>query len=498
MPVAPLLGGAACGVALDQEQFGLGGVTLLTVGQLAGQGCDVHRALAAGQLARLLGGLARGGGVDHLLHDHLAVRGIFFQPLGHLVRHQAFQGLAHFGTDQLVLGLRREFGIGQLHRHDRGKPFAHILASERNLLLLERTRFFRIAVECAGQRRAERGQMRAAVALRNVVRETQHIFIIAVIPFQRDVDGHIVARARDRDRIGHQRILVAIQIFDEGGDPALIEQLDLLLLLMPGIHQEQAHAAVEEGQLAIAMLQLVEIIVGLVLERAAVARRLLGRRQESDARALLPFWRIADHLQRRGRVAIGEAHIMFLAVPPDIEVQPFGQGVDHRYAHAMQAARHLVGIVVRRILELPARMQLGHDDLGRRHALFLVDAGRNAAAIILDADRPIGVERNDDPVAMAGQRLVDRIVADLEHHMVQAAAIVGVANIHAGPLAHGVQALQHLDAVGAIIILVAGNLGFFAHAKPIGNAPVKLKRNMASFPRVPPGLSRFPCALSLP
>ena len=180
--------------------------------------------------------------------------------------------------------------------------------------------------------------MRAAVALRDVIRETQHIFIVAVVPFQRDVDGHIVARARDRDRIGHQRILVAIQIFDEGRDPAFVEQLDFLLLLMPRIDQKQAHAAIEERQLAIAMLKLVEIIFGLVLERAAIAGRLLGRRQESDARPLLPFWRVADHLQRRGRIAIGEAHIMFFPIPPDIEVEPFGQGVDHRYAHAVQAA----------------------------------------------------------------------------------------------------------------------------------------------------------------
>ena len=188
---------------------------------------------------------------------------------------------------------------------------------------------------------------------------------------------------------------------------------------------------------------------------------------------------------------------MFLAVAPDVEVQPFRQGVHHRNAHAMQAARHLVGIVVRRILELAAGMQLGHDDLGRRHAFFLVDAGGDAAAIILDADGAIGVQGDDDLVAMAGQRFVDRIVRHFEHHMVQAAAIVGIADIHAGPLAHGVQPFQHLDAVGAIIILV-GNLGFVAHAQSIGNAPVKLKRNMASFPRRRPGLSRFPCALSPP
>ncbi len=66
MAVAALLGRAAGRIALDQEQLGLGGIALLAVGELAGQRGDVHHALAPGQLARLLGGFARGGGVDDL------------------------------------------------------------------------------------------------------------------------------------------------------------------------------------------------------------------------------------------------------------------------------------------------------------------------------------------------------------------------------------------------------------------------------------------------
>jgi hypothetical protein len=70
--VAALLGRSACRVTLDEEQFGLGGIALLAVGELAGQRGDVHRALAPGQLARLLRGFARRGGVDDLLDDRLA------------------------------------------------------------------------------------------------------------------------------------------------------------------------------------------------------------------------------------------------------------------------------------------------------------------------------------------------------------------------------------------------------------------------------------------
>src|SRR3546814_7970864 len=74
-----------------------------------------------------------------------------------------------------------------------------------------------------------------------------------------------------------------------------------------------------------------------------------------------------------------------------------------------------------------------------------MDAGRDAAAIVLDADRSVAVQCDEHEVAMPGQRLVDRIVADFEHHVKQARPVVGVADIHARPLAHRVQALENLD-----------------------------------------------------
>ena len=300
-----------------------------------------------------------------------------------------------------------------------------------------------IIVDRAGQRRAERGHVRAAVALRDVVGERQDVLVIAVIPFERDVDADAVAHRRNGDRLGEQRRLGAVEIFDEGGDPALVIQLVLDPLLVPRIGEDQAHARVEEGELAVAMLEPLEVELG-DLER-------LGARQEGDAGALLALGRRADDLQRRFGIAVAEAHEMLLAVAPDGEVEPFGKRVDDADADAVEAAGNLVGIVVAGVLELTAGVELGHDDLGRRHAFLGMDSGRDSAAIVLDRDRAVGVQLDEDPVAMAGERLVDRIVRDLEHHVVKARAVVGVADVHAGPLAHRVEALEDLDAVGADI-----------------------------------------------
>jgi hypothetical protein len=120
----------------------------------------------------------------------------------------------------------------------------------------------------------------------------------------------------------------------------------------------------------------------------------------------------------------------------------------------VQAAGHLVGIVVRRVLELTAGVELGHDDLGRRDAFLGVDAGRDAAAIILDRDRAVGVQRDrmrsQWPASASSIALSDH----LEHHVVEARAVVGVADIHSGPFADRVEALQHLDGIGAVAFSV--------------------------------------------
>jgi hypothetical protein len=52
--------------------------------------------------------------------------------------------------------------------------------------------------------------------------------------------------------------------------------------------------------------------------------------------------------------------------------------------------------------------------------------------------------------AVAGQRFVDGVVQHFEHQMVQAGAVRGVADVHAGALAHGFQAFQDLDGGGAV------------------------------------------------
>ncbi len=152
----------------------------------------------------------------------------------------------------------------------------------------------------------------------------------------------------------------AVEILHEGLEPAVVAHLDRARLHPARVGEHDAQARIEEGELAQAVLQRrrVELDHG----------EGLARRQERHLRAGNMVGRA--HLgERRLGLAVAEAHEMLVAVAPDAQLQPFGQRVHHRHADAVQAARHLVGVLV----EFSAGMQLGHDDLGRRHALLLVD-----------------------------------------------------------------------------------------------------------------------------
>ena len=256
--VAALLGGAAGRVALDDEQFGLRRVLLLAVGELARQRGDAERILAR-HLARLARGLARGRGLDHLADDDLGFGRMLLEPGLQRFVDDAFDHRAHLRRDQLVFGLRGEFRVGHLDRQHRGQAFAAIVAGERDLFLLGDAADFGIAGDLPRQRAAEAGEMRAAVALRDVVGEAQHVLVVAVVPPQRGFDDDAVALGVDHDRRRNERGLVAVEIVDERLDAALVAHLLALLDRMAHVGQHDGDAGIEEGELAQPVLQRREI-----------------------------------------------------------------------------------------------------------------------------------------------------------------------------------------------------------------------------------------------
>src|SRR2546425_501541 len=246
--------------------------------------------------------------------------------------------------------------------------------------------------------------LRAALARVDVVREREDALLVTVVVLERHLDLGVAFLALEEQHLWVQRGLVLVQVLDELDDAALVQERVAPPVAL--VLDDDLQAPVQERQLAQPVAERVER-EGRLLED-------LGVRLEPDDRAGL----LAG--ARRGQGAGGDPVLValrpLLAVPADLDLEPFAERVHDGDADAVQAA----GDLVRGVLELPAGVQNGQDDLGRRLVALLVDVHRDAAAVVADGAGAIGVQDDLDAVAVAGQRLVDRVVDGLVHEVVQA------------------------------------------------------------------------------
>ena len=177
-------------------------------------------------------------------------------------------------------------------------------------------------------------------------------------------------------------VLVAVEISHERLDAALVAQLLALLDRVAHVGQHDRDAGVEEGELAQPVLQRREVELG--------HGEGLRRRQEGHLGAALVAR--PRRTTASGATASPSRNSIECSLPSRQmrQLQPGRERVDHRDADAVQAAGHLVGVLV----EFPAGMQLGHDDLGRRDAFALVDVDRDAAAVVAHGARAVRIERH--------------------------------------------------------------------------------------------------------
>ena len=123
-----------------------------------------------------------------------------------------------------------------------------------------------------------------------------------------------------------------------------------------------------------------------------------------------------DHGERRLGIAVAEPDEMLRVLAPDPHFHPFGKRVDDRGADAVQPAGDLVGILV----ELAAGVQARQDHFRRRDALLRVQIGRDSAPVVAHGDAAVAVQGHVHPCRKSGLCLVDRVVDDLEDHVVEA------------------------------------------------------------------------------
>ncbi len=296
--------------------------------------------------------------------------------------------------------------------------------------------------------------MRAAIDGVDVVREAEHRFAIGIVVLQRHFHGQHAVRqialAFDENRLVVQHAFAFIQVLDELGDAADELELGNARRILALVGQRDFQALVQERQLAQPRGQGVEVELGRVHDgrigfegdlRAGLASGFAGLRQRRLGNAA---WRIPAPRSTSGFALRGT---------PDLELQQFRKRVHAAHAHAMQSAGDFVGVGI----ELAAGVQLGHHHLRGRHALFFVHIHRNAAAVVDHRHRIVFVNGDVDFGGITGQRFVDGVIDDFVDQVMQP-GFAGRADVHGGPQAHGLEALQHFNTGGIVNVgIYCGN-----------------------------------------
>ncbi len=278
--------------------------------------------------------------------------------------------------------------------------------------------------------------MGAALVGVDVVGEAEGGLLVGGVPLQRDLDLAVLGLALEVDDLAVERVLGLVQVLDEVRDAALVEELDLAALAAL-VDQLDLQAAGEEGGLAQALGEDLEVELDLLED--------LGVGPEGDRRPGALHGPALPELG--GRLAALVALRPDGAVAPDLEVELLRERVDHGDADAVQAARDLVATTV---AELAAGVQGGQHHLGGGLVLGLLHLlDRDAAPVVDHRAAVVGMQRHGDLLGVTRDRLVDRVVHNLVDEVVQPAG-AGRADVHAGSLANGLEALEDGDVLGAV------------------------------------------------
>ena len=379
---------------------------------------------------------------------------MLLQVIGEAVGHDLERERAHIGATELGLGLPLKLRIGQLDRDNGRKALAHIVAGQVGVFFLEQVLFARVVVDHAGERGAEAFEVHAALGGVDVVGKRHDVLAIAAIPLQGHLDLAHLGHGRVRIRLalnvdgllkGLGDILALVEELDEVDDAAFVAELLHVGSRLALVGQHDLEVLIEERRLLQTVVQRIEIV------DAGLEDLVVGPEGDGGARRL----RCAHDLHLLDGLAAREFHLVDAAVAADLYDHALGQGVDDGDAHAVQAARDLVG----RVIELTASVQDRHDDLERRDLFDRMLVDGDAAPVIDDRDGVVGVDRHLDLGAETGHGLVDGVVNDLPHQVMQTAGARRT-DIHARALTNGLETFENLNLAAIVIVFVCHTSSF--------------------------------------
>ena len=260
------------------------------------------------------------------------------------------------------------------------------------------------------------------------------------------------------DDVGMKRVFACIHVLHVFLDPTFVE-VDLFMGLTIGpagagplVPEDDFYPTIEVGELPQARGKGLEIEGNPGRENLEVGLKANGR----TGAALLSWGRCQNAYWRSALKPLGVD--LVLAMHRDLH--PLTEGVDHGHTNAVQATGNLVTTGAK----LAAGVEHGEHRFQGALAGAGVNIGGNAPAVVRNRAGAIVVEHDQDLVAMARQRFVNRVVDHLVHQVVQPPG-TGGADVHPRALANGLQPFENLDLLGTVGGLnLAGQLVFGTHA----------------------------------
>ncbi len=365
--------------------------------------------------------------------------------MAELFVHDRFDGRFHLGIAEFPFGLPFELRVFQPYGNDSREPFADVVGRQVLVLLFEQTELARVGVDRARERGFETGEVMPAFDGMDVICEAHDVLLERL----RVLHGHFHETVGGvfLEPNGHADLFLRFVEMRHvcGNAPLEVEAVEprILLVLLralgSGIHHGNCDAA---GQIRL-LAQTVDNDIHA--ETEAVEDFVIG--PEANKRAAL--FGLADFLHVRHRLAAPVLLHINVAVAVDLHPHLLRERIHDGGTHTVESAAHFVAALVP--AEFSAGVQRRENHFERRLFGCGMHIHRNAAAVIFHAHRTVILQRARNDVCVAGHRLVDTVIHDLVHEMVESPDIGGT-DVHAGALADGFQPLQDLNLLCGIII----------------------------------------------
>ena len=126
---------------------------------------------------------------------------------------------------QFGLGLALELGLRELDADHPHKPFPDIFTRQVLLDPFEKIGIGRVLVDRPGEGGLKSDQMGSSLVGIDIVGKGEQDLAIPIIVLEGNLDFETILLPLDIDRFGMETVLILVQVFDEGDDPALIKKV---------------------------------------------------------------------------------------------------------------------------------------------------------------------------------------------------------------------------------------------------------------------------------